>query len=237
MREYYSELPERPDLPRKFGVQCNSNGPWSNLTDHSVKDAIIRMAGEAYSTQLWDQNFPDFLDTFTLAWKEFCIEVENTSRKYGFRQCKDLSEVLPDERSKVALLSLTINGSFVLLGNGCLTHSGSMATYKRILLREKHTPQDRHVTEGIACAQEPKVGTPFYFSGNGFPPHTSPIYLLYYTTDSLPEENALHVAEELEESIHHLCTEIFSPVEKETDIEPHPEIEVPDIPELVPLKI
>ena len=65
----------------KFGVDYNPNGPWANLKDKSIQDAILRLAGENHASCAADnpkfKEFADFLDAFAGAWLEQRAQVES----------------------------------------------------------------------------------------------------------------------------------------------------------------
>src|SRR3989338_10630276 len=88
----------------KFGVDYNPNGPWANLKDKSIQDAILRLAGENHASCAADnpkfKEFADFLDAFAGAWLEQRAQVESESQKYGFIPCNSTAEIPEEDRHK-----------------------------------------------------------------------------------------------------------------------------------------
>jgi len=226
------DIPSDHDTPddglHRFDVVHNPGGPWETMNDQNVKNAIVRMATEVYRSRTIKESYPDFLDQFTLAWHELCVKVEDMSRKHGFRPCVDLSHLSPGDQLRVALLALTINGSFVLLGNGCLRHPGSSGMYERIPLREGHAPDNIRARSGVVCVTQPSVGEKFVFDARNFLGSTSPIHLLFYTTDTIPRGDAERLERALTDSVSEFHTRVFSHYATETVRENPPELPQPE---------
>lgn len=196
-----SESGDRPSVDNNnlndFGVVANPNGSWKNHPDERVRNVILQSAASSYrviSSQAENavQSFLDFLDIYTNAWNELRMKVEEESRKYGFVACQNLSSLSEDEKKMVALLALSQQGSFILLGNGCLSAAGGSGTYEKIPLRYDFGTMSNHVSSGVRCRTETiEVGYSLYLQGDLHLKHTSNIYLLFYTTEQLPKENEL----------------------------------------------
>ena len=184
---------------QKPDVDHNARGLWVKLPDQQIRDAVARMAGRCHAIIAKNNPqmivFRDFLDALAFYWREFRTKVEDEAQKYGFASCDDVSLIPPQNHPKIALLALTMNGSFVLLGNGCLTREGSFATYEKIPMRiGDGAARNRHVASGARCNGLPKVGAPMSVTNVV---NTSPVYLLYSTTQQLPGGDAAHLAESL----------------------------------------
>jgi len=187
----------KDDEPLDFGVEHNPNGPWARLEDPGVKCAIARLSGlfhgaiRAQDPELSRWN--DFLDVFTDAWLNLKAKVEEEAQKYGFTACHTTADLPEIDCEKVAILALTLNGSYLLLGNGCLSH-GSFGDYQRIPFR-KDMAASIHADEGVRCTSEPTLQESLHCpSQDGlFIQNTSPLFQLYYTTRDLPRGDSIHL--------------------------------------------
>ncbi|MDP7247833.1 MAG: hypothetical protein QF741_04385 [Candidatus Peribacteraceae bacterium] len=207
------------DHEEHIGVQHNPNGPWANLEDTALQDAILREAGECHKQCALDNpklsKFADFLDAFASAWLEQKAKVEEEGKKYGFAPCEDTALLSEEDRRKAALLCLTLYGSYVLLGNGCLTNGGGSGRYEKIPFRKggmatiKTAPHSVTV-DGEARLQEllKIVDRPIQFIGN-----TSSLQMLLTTTENLPEEDKLRLGEALSES----CVDLINTIRGDID--------------------
>lgn len=192
MDEHIDDSGPKPN----YGFEGNPLGPWHNLDDERLKAAILTEAREYYDArkQTAAVDFTKFVDLFTAQWLEFKAKVEAEATSNGFRACVNLSGVRSQDRHKVAILALSINGSFILLGNGCLTSSGASGRYERIPFRISTKMGNRNAPHSVSCKSDPAVGSELSCK---FLVTTSPLYLLYYTTDALPGANILRMGEHL----------------------------------------
>ena len=238
---------EKDQHRQDFGVENNPNGPWANLKNENLQNAIVRLAGEHHRRCAAENpklgRFADFLDAFASAWLEQKAHVEQEAQKYGFAPCESTTEIPHKDRHKAALLCLTLNGSFVLLGNGCLASSGGSGHYEKIPFRADGSPTKVNALLGVVVNGEAAIHNRLYCTGqvSSFIGNTSALQALYCTTDELPPENALQLGQALSESVSHFSDTIrFSFDEslrwkKEESDEPHPEFVPEEQPELEPV--
>lgn len=186
-------------------VEHNPRGPWANLNDENLQSAIVRLAGMHHAACSADnpklKKFADFLDAFASAWLEQKAQVEKEAQKYGFAPCKSTKEIPAGDRHKVALLSLTLNGSFVLLGNGCLSGKGSFGSYEKIPFRKGDGATKINAPNGVVVRGEAEMNSRLLL--NSLIGSTSPLQALYYTKENLPARDALELEEALSMSVQH----------------------------------
>lgn len=197
---------DKDQLQGEFGVEHNPNGPWANLEDGNLKNAIVRLAASNHVSCAADNpklsKFADFLDVFASAWLEQKAQVEKEAQKYGFAPCKTTEEIPEEDRRNAALLSLTLNGSFVLLGNGCLSYSGSFGHYEKIPFRKDGSHTTKYAESGVVVSGEAVLNSPLNLSTKGnFVGNTSPLQALYFTKENLFTADALQLENALSESV------------------------------------
>ena len=147
--------------------------------------------------------FEDFLDAFASAWLLQKAQVDDEAQKHGFMAVKSTNEIPRADRLKAALLSLTLNGSFVLLGNGCLSSNGGSGRYEKIPFRKDGKRVSVQVPGGVIVRGEAALQARLAMSDEKklFKRHTSALQALYYTKNILPEGDALQLGEAVSESI------------------------------------
>lgn len=189
-------------------VQHNPDGPWAHLEDETVQNNIAKLSGEHHGAcraeDLTFTDFPTFLDAFTAAWLEQKAKVEAEAQKYGFVPCESTATLSAEDRAKAAVLVLTLNGSFVLLGNGCLAYHGGSGRYEKIPYRKSGASLKSVAPQGIVVNGEAELQKSIVFSnrdGFDFIKNTSPLQALYFTTRNLPAEDALELGNALSDSI------------------------------------
>ncbi|MSR68064.1 hypothetical protein EXS65_04585 [Candidatus Peribacteria bacterium] len=222
----------------EFGVEHNPNKSWANLDDEKLQDAILQLAGENHISCAADNprlsKFADFLDIFASAWLEQKARVEEQAGKYGFSPCTSTAEIPAEDRHKVALLSLTLNGSFVLLGNGCLSSSGGSGQYEKIPLRKDGKATSMRVEDGVIVLGEATMRTRLHVTrgGGGFIGNTSQLQALFYTKDTLPADNILQLRKALSESVSQFSQTVRGDLEETFRRKPLEEFE--DEPKKIP---
>lgn len=234
-----NEQPDDIGKQPQFEFNSNPLGPWHNLSDDALKKAILTESREHFAAaqNAGPLDLPTFVDLFTAQWLEFKAKVEAEAMSHGFRLCKNLADVPPGARHKVAILALTINGSFVLLGNGCLTGKGSSGRYERIPYRITARMGNKNKTDGVACVTEPAVGSELHCRNLI---NTSPLYLLYYTTEPLPGNDMLRMGDSLSMSQTQFATKMRETVgggETVPTQAPQRRHNVPELPEEVPAEV
>lgn len=202
-----------PDSPEdnpneKLGVDHNPTGPWANIKEKDVQDAILSMAGSFHKSCIEDNptysKFADFLDVFARAWLEQKAQVEREAQKYGFIPCRNTREIPMEDRNKAAILCLTLYGSFVLLGNGCLGRMGGSGQYEKIPLRKNGDSSKVRSPSGVRVSGAAKLHERLYMRNQGsfaFKSEVSALQALYYTTEKLPDTNVLALGAALSDSI------------------------------------
>ena len=202
-------IPEGPHNDEgEIDVEHNPNGPWANLEDRKVKDNIAKLAGRHHAACRAENpalsEFPVFLDAFAKAWLEQKALVESEAERYGFVPCESTALLTGENRSRAGILVLTLNGSFVLLGNGCLTYLGGSGRYEKIPYRKGGTSFKHVAPQGILVNGEAELQKSIVFTnrdGFHFIVKTSPLQALYFTTRNLPPEDALKLGNALSDSI------------------------------------
>ncbi len=209
-------------------VAHNPNGPWANMENKKQQDAIAREAGK-YHTQCALENprlsrFEDFLDALTVAWLEQKSKVEDEAEKYGFTECEDTALLSDEDRRKSALLTLTLNGSYILLGNGCLTAGGGSGRYERIPFRKEDVAEKYNASNSVSVDGDAKLHEPLRFVKKLilFITKSSNLQMLFTTTQNLSEEDQLRLGEALEESYAGLVATIQGGVEETNEVKPSP---------------
>ncbi|HCI04073.1 TPA: hypothetical protein DE059_04055, partial [Candidatus Peribacteria bacterium] len=144
-----------------FRTVHNPHGPWAHLDDRRVQDNIAKLAGEHHAVNLAEDRtfteFPMFLDAFTAAWLDQKAKVEAEAQKYGFAPCETTATISAEDRAKAAVLVLTLNGSFVLLGNGCLVYYGGSGRYEKIPFRKGGASPKHVAPKGIVVNGEAEL--------------------------------------------------------------------------------
>jgi len=217
----------------EFGHEYNSTGPWAAMP-RNVQNAIRDMVVDNMGTS----NFAQSLDKFAEQWLKFKADVEDEASNYGFVSCRTTADIKA-ERNRVAVLSLTMSGSFLLLGNGCLEAPGGSINYKKIPLRVNEKAKDKNFPSGTYCDNDPTVGKILVLKGKGAM-NTSAIQLLFYTTEQISEDNARKLVESVSESIFSFNQTVSAADFGDTVVDPgrprrYDYEDMPEVPEELPM--
>ncbi|MDP7247913.1 MAG: hypothetical protein QF741_04800 [Candidatus Peribacteraceae bacterium] len=242
-----SPLADSDQDKNKFDIKHNPNGPWANLDDRTIKDNIARLAAEHHAACKAENpalsEFPVFLDAFTTAWLEQKAQVDSEAQKYGFVPIESTATLTGENRTRAGILALTRNGSFVLLGNGCLVYHGGSGRYEKIPYRKGGASVKYFVPRCIKVKGEAELRQSLDISGDGpaFIRNTSGLHALYFTTRTLPADDELALGNVLSESAVNLRDTIADFDRGETIVDvplpgrPTREDDVPgDVPEWEP---
>lgn len=189
----------------EIGFICNPCGPWNQLEDERLKQALLRLAAThklECQNQTGFTDFKDVVDAFVLSWIQKQVQVEDVAIQRGFTPCEDMSTLPPSDRRKAAVLALSLNGSFCLFGNGCLMYRGGSGHYEKIPYRRDEGAVVRKALQGVRCMTIPKVGSSLQLNQSRLKlKHTSAVHDLYYTTNQLTDEGLLQIGQEVSEVI------------------------------------
>lgn len=191
----------------------NPNGAFATLFTF-LQRPLLSLARLSYPSVSHEVSLADFVDRMAQAWLDAVVAVDVFAKSNGFLECTNLYGINASDRSHVALLALTINGSTLLLGNGCLTPEGSFARYTRLVLRrDTDIPPQTYQESGVHC-DDASVSRRLTLQGAHSldVTSTSPLYCLFYTTrdindDAIQAMCALHQQiRAIFESVQALCT-------------------------------
>jgi hypothetical protein len=209
-----------------WGVEHNPHGPWANIDDKHLQDAILRMAVKNHATYAATHSeyarLTTFLDACTSAWLEQKAHVEQEAQKHGFISCENTAALEESIRKQTALLCLTLKGSNILLGNGCLSAAGGFARYAKISVRQDEGCSVLQVSHGVRVTGEAALHHRLYFHGfcdgfNGIR-DTSSLQLLFYTTNTLSNDHQSIIAAMLDESILRFNDTLFGMTDQTNSI-------------------
>ncbi len=228
----------------RYGIHLNPYGPWANLGDQCTKNAILSLARETYDSRSKENtklsSFADFLDVFASAWLEQKAKVESDAFKHGFIACNSTNIIPYDTREKVSLLMLTLSGSYLLLGNRCLSRSGGSGKYERIPVRKSALAVQYSAQSGIAVRGEGSVGLPICLTSYRpveFIQQTSPLFALYYTTKILTPDNLLVISRAVSDSISNFTQTVRDDLEETVrELPENIPSKSDEVPEVEPMK-
>ncbi len=220
-----------------WGVEHNPHGSWANLENKKVQSAILKMATKNHTACVAKcpeyAQLSNFLDAFTSAWLAQKAQVEQEALRHGFAPCEDTAILSPSERQQTAILCLTLNGSNILLGNGCLSAAGGFGRYARIPLREKTISSILQVSRGVCVVGDAKLYQKLYcrnfrneFEGVS---ETSSLQLLFYTTNTLSDDLQQIIAAMLDESIIRFNDTLLGVADETKSVGIHIPEEVPEL--------
>lgn len=205
--ENEGKIDESAGINNDTKMEFNPHGPWADLNEKGVKDAILTMAHTHYRRHVARNpqayEFRDFLDALAAAWLEKKAEVDKEAEKYGFVPCKGIADIPEADRQSAALLTLTLNGSFILFGNGCLSSQGGSGYYSKIPLRETTGPTTiyAHYEVTVLEAELEKRMQIASSKSHPFIKNTSALRALYYTKNALSQGDQVKIGKVISASI------------------------------------